>query len=130
MDGDQSKRIEAKILKFNLNTIFSNKYPLPWFLNYLMVKVSTMNCFKDLGKSCDSLEEVADNTVHPSSFMDKSLSGFLALKLKLPSLFTSKRIISEKKKIVIFPFPSGAQKNRTSPTCILQDNGPKTIPVI
>lgn len=55
MDGHQSKRIEAKILKFNLNTIVSNKYPLCWFLNYLMVKVPSMNRFKDRGKSCDSL---------------------------------------------------------------------------
>lgn len=98
MDGDQSKKIEAKILKFNLNTIFSNKYPLPWFLNYLMVKVPSMNCFKDLGKSCDSLEEVADNNVHPSSFMDKSLSGFLAFKLKLPCLLHPKGLSVKKKK--------------------------------
>ena len=128
MDGHQSKRIEAKILKFN--TILSNKYPLPLFLNYLMVKVPSMNCFKDCGKSWDSLSGNSGrlSTLRVSwiiiilsthSFMDKSLSVFLDLKLKLPSLFTSKRIVSEKKKIIIFPFPSGALKSRTSLTCIL-----------
>ena len=40
MDGHQSKRIEDKILKFN--TIFSNKYPLPLFLDYLVVKVPSI----------------------------------------------------------------------------------------